>query len=163
MKPFPLRPLLRVREHRADRALRDVVERKAALAARVEERDVVQERLVAIRREEAGVAEQMLSLAIGAAPPIATLARCMDRLALLRERRLAVLSELQKADARVEEARQALGASVRAYRHAQAKCDSADMQRQVWVSRQLRLDDCREEDTTDDHVGSQFVTRRQLQ
>ncbi len=164
MKQFPQQALIRVREHRANRALREVLERKAALAARIEERDAVQRRLGAIRYEEATVAERMAASGTGrSAPSIATLTRCVDRLGLLRDRRIAVLSELEKADIRIAEARQALAASIRAYRQAQAKCDSAQEQRQIWVSRQLRLDDSRDEDATDDHVANRFVRREQLQ
>lgn len=164
MKEFPQQALIRAREHRANRALHEVVERRAALAARIEERNAVQRRLSAIKHEEATVAEQIPASGTGcAAPPIGTLTRCIDRLGLLRDRRIAVLSEIEKADIRIAEAGQALAASVRSYRQTQAKCDSAQEQRQIWVSRQLRLDDYRDEDTTDDQVANRFVRREQLQ
>jgi hypothetical protein len=157
MKPFPLGTLLRVREHREQRALQVVNEDKAKLGAALSAMQAVRARLAAIEQEERNLAERLTSTK---GQCVATALASIDaRRGLLRDKRAATLAELEQANQVVEQARRALAKSIHAYRQARAMKDSAVVQRDRWEVQERHLSERRDETVAEDYVASRYTFR----
>jgi hypothetical protein len=157
VKPFPLGTLLRVREHREQRALQVVNEDKARLGAALAAMQAVRARLGAIEQEERNLTERLTSNKgqCGAT----ALAGIDARRALLRDKKAATLEELARANEVVEQARRALAKSIHAYRQMRAMKDSAVVQRDRWEVQERHLSERRDEIVAEDYVASRYTFR----
>lgn len=158
MKKFPLEALLRTREHRERMALQVVAARRRDLAARVDEVAAIDSRIADVNREDAlltqRVAEGIALHELGAA----SLTTIETRRALLRDVLTVLNAHREKAELAVQQARNILSETIRDYRRALARRDSAVEQRQRWQAGEVRLADRRDESATEEHIMSRYQT-----
>lgn len=129
---YPLEPLVRARGVRRERALREVEVRQAELAARRAERDAAWRRHSELRDQRATQQQYLVNVALAGECRAGGYARIEQRILLLDAQLQEQAAALAQAEMRVTEAEGEAAKALAAFRHAQAKLDALEEQKQRW-------------------------------